>query len=138
LRLTQAGSYNQALRRVFAILLIALFSFSLISPALSADSDSNLPACCRRTGKHHCAAMSGADQTSSSGQSLKSGDRCPLFLGSILVATGIDAFIPIVSLAKFAPTTDHDTIKYISQSSGSTSPRRSHPKRGPPPSPSFA
>ena len=41
--------------RFLASLLLALFSFSLISPALLADTDSNLPACCRRAGIHHCA-----------------------------------------------------------------------------------
>ena len=40
------------MRRVPAILLLAVFSFSLISPALFAsETESNLPACCRRDGK---------------------------------------------------------------------------------------
>jgi len=45
------------MRRVPAILLVFVFSFSLIAPALFADGDSNLPACCRRDGKHHCGMM---------------------------------------------------------------------------------
>jgi len=40
--------------RFLASLLLAVFSFSLISPALLADEDPNLPACCRRAGLHHC------------------------------------------------------------------------------------
>jgi hypothetical protein len=35
-------------------LLLALFGFSLTAPALVADEDSNIPACCRRLGEHHC------------------------------------------------------------------------------------
>jgi hypothetical protein len=48
-------------RRVLASLLLVLFSFSLIAPALSAsDADSKLPACCRRNGKHHCTLATGS------------------------------------------------------------------------------
>lgn len=46
------------MRRVPAILLLFLFSFSLFGPALFVDGESNLPACCRRDGKHHCGMMS--------------------------------------------------------------------------------
>jgi hypothetical protein len=43
-------------RRAFGILLLLLFSLPLIAPALaSAPDDAQLPACCRRDGKHHCA-----------------------------------------------------------------------------------
>lgn len=45
------------MRRVCASLLMLIFSLPLIAPALaSTPDDSQLPACCRRGGKHHCAA----------------------------------------------------------------------------------
>lgn len=126
------------MRRISAIVLLALFSFSLIDPALSADADSNLPACCRRFGKHHCSEMSGADQTSSSGPSFKSGDRCPLFPGSFITTTGSDTFIPVVSVTASAPLADHAAVQYVGQATGHSSFNRSHQKRGPPSSFSFA
>jgi hypothetical protein len=44
------------MRRVWSALLVLVFSLPLIAPALvSAPDDSQLPACCRRHGKHHCA-----------------------------------------------------------------------------------
>jgi hypothetical protein len=44
------------MRRAFAIALVLVFSLPLIAPALaSSPDDSQLPACCRRDGKHHCA-----------------------------------------------------------------------------------
>jgi hypothetical protein len=48
--------YNRCVRRILALSLLLLFSFPLVSPllALSANSDANLPVCCRRNGAHHC------------------------------------------------------------------------------------
>ena len=54
------------MRRLVAMPLLALFSLSLISPAVSVSSaESNLPECCRREGKHRCAMPeSGSDPAS--------------------------------------------------------------------------
>lgn len=42
-------------RRAFAILLLVGFSLPLIAPLFASSStQSSLPACCRRDGKHHC------------------------------------------------------------------------------------
>jgi len=44
------------MRRALAGLLLTILSLPLIAPAFaSAPNDSQLPACCRRGGKHHCA-----------------------------------------------------------------------------------
>lgn len=65
------------MRRILASLLVVLFGFSLIAQALFAsDPDSNLPACCRRNGKHHCAMMTRSGE--SSGPVLLAA-RCPAF-----------------------------------------------------------
>ena len=65
------------MRRVFASLLVALFSFALIAPAVFAsDPDSKLPACCRRDGKHHCGL---ASHTESPAGPAAQTARCNLF-----------------------------------------------------------
>ena len=65
------------MRRALAIFLLAMFGLAPISSALPAsDPDSNLPACCRRAGQHHCAMTAGARWTS--GVALKAGP-CALF-----------------------------------------------------------
>jgi hypothetical protein len=47
------------MRRLAAILMVVWLSFTLIGPVvLAADAQSNLAACCRRNGQHHCAASS--------------------------------------------------------------------------------
>jgi hypothetical protein len=72
-------------QRVSAVLLLVLFSFSLIgTPALN-NSESNLPECCRRDGKHHCALSSMAvsmmqdgETQDASGPGMKSvAEKCP-------------------------------------------------------------
>jgi hypothetical protein len=50
---SRCDRYDATVRRFAAILLLALFSVSLIEPGLMADV-SKLPACCRRGGQHHC------------------------------------------------------------------------------------
>ena len=49
------NGYDSAVRRLSAILLLGLFVLSVFAPALIADPESKLPACCRRGGEHHCA-----------------------------------------------------------------------------------
>jgi len=67
------------MRRSLATFLVTLFSVPLISPFLLQSSVPDLPACCRRGGKHHCAmgSMAGADQ--SQGPELR--EKCPVFPG---------------------------------------------------------
>ncbi|HEX3986625.1 MAG TPA: hypothetical protein VHX13_08440 [Acidobacteriaceae bacterium] len=44
------------MRRAWAAFLVVLFSYPLIAPAFASGPDnSQLPACCRRNGRHHCA-----------------------------------------------------------------------------------
>lgn len=50
------------MRRACACLLLLVFSLPLIVPALaSVPDDSQLPACCRRDGKHHCTMSMGVN-----------------------------------------------------------------------------
>jgi hypothetical protein len=71
----------RALRKVIAIFLLAVFSLPFAAPllALTPTSEANLPACCRRSGRHHC-MMSMADRSemtdSAPGFSAQP-ERCP-------------------------------------------------------------
>lgn len=70
------------LRRAYAVLLLAVFSFPLISPLLSAPRpESKLPPCCRKDGKHACGMMPVADADHAPGDSALKGRKtpCPLF-----------------------------------------------------------
>ena len=122
------------MRRVPAILLVFVFSFSLIGPALFVDAESNLPACCRRDGKHHC-GMTDRDmaETPSSGAAVDAlRAKCPFFPsggavlpqpGAALLAASQPAGISIVS--QIAAPAQAEAGYRISFN-------RFHQKRGPP------
>jgi len=63
--------YTVNLRRIQAILGLLSISFGLVMPLLSAQSESKLPACCRRDGKHGCAMMKNTRSTAEAGSSLR-------------------------------------------------------------------
>jgi hypothetical protein len=66
------------MRRIVAVALLAIFGLlPLIAAALPADTESTLPACCRRHGAHHC-AMSDDSARSRGGTELHSA-RCSAF-----------------------------------------------------------
>jgi hypothetical protein len=52
------------MRRALALLLLAVIGLPLISPTLLANPRSELPACCRRDGSHHCAMAAVVDEAS--------------------------------------------------------------------------
>jgi hypothetical protein len=74
-------------RRIPAIvLLLVAFSLSLISPLLLAAAPKDLPACCRRDGKHHCAKQMA--QPPVEGVQIAALSTCPLFpAGKVTPAT---------------------------------------------------
>ena len=117
------------MRRCAAILLVAMFSFSLIAPAALAESASSLPACCRRGGKHHCANPEG--HSSSTSDVAVRGSRCAEFPSEKglrgmapfgLAAAGPAIAVPVRLTVYQAP----------SESPASHSYSRAGQKRGPP------
>ena len=100
------------MQRISAVLLLALFSFPLISPAVFADADSKLPACCRRDGKHRCARMSIVDQQESSGLAVKSAQqKCPYFPKASAVPAYSKTVLLKATLTIFAPIVSHPAIQ---------------------------
>jgi len=119
------------MRRALATFLLAVFSFPLIAPALSADAQSNLPECCRRGGKHHCAMT--MDQAPATGVSLRSiQPRCPLYPST--PATPAGEFVAVLksSFTVFGAVVSHPTIHVQTETAYRVSFSRSSQKRGPP------
>ena len=118
-------------RRSWAMMLLAIFSFSLIAPALSASPESKLPSCCTRAGKHHCSSMSaGNAQGSPSVRDV--GKRCPYYPAGGAAPVQVYAVLHVDSQALFAELVSHPAAQAQTEARYRTSLHRSRQKRGPP------
>jgi len=125
--------YYRSVRRVSAAALLAVFSLSLIGPALStSDPASNLPPCCRRDGKHHCAMMA-SRSAPSSGPVLQS-TRCPLFPTAKCIPVNRTVGLPSISHAGCAARVSRPTVRPRGQAQAllCDSFSRARQKRAPP------
>jgi hypothetical protein len=123
------------LRRFLSILLLAVFGLPFVSPllAMTAKSESNLPACCRRNGKHHCLTGMGerAQFANRDPQFQASLDKCPYFPAAVAMIHG-DTFVPSPAQAIFAELIAHPAVVAQAESNLRISRSCSHQKRGPP------
>jgi len=76
------------MRRLVASLVIAVMAWSFVGPAALAATGRDAPACCRRSGKHHC--MSGTSAVSPDGlASLRAGPSDCRYRSQIATPTGV-------------------------------------------------
>src|SRR5579862_33070 len=123
------------MRRVPAVLLLAIFSFSLIGPALFAGAGADLPACCRRGGTHHCAMMDMAQDADAppSGLSLNTLlSKCPFFPKGGAVLSGSGAALLAAAQPESRTVQHHRATPLRPVSRYYLAVDRSHQKRGPP------
>jgi hypothetical protein len=121
-------------RRVLTFTLLLLFSLPLISPvlALTASSDANLPACCRRNGAHHCTKITQSPQLPGSEIDLSAiPPRCPAYPAVVSPVRHGDLSFHAASLI-FAGIVSHPTVKPQTQARARVALDISRQKRGPP------
>jgi hypothetical protein len=110
--------------------MMLLFSFALISPLLASDSvQANLPACCRRAGKHHC-AMAGQETQQGASIDIVS-QKCPC-IPTATTAIHLGALAAPAGHAIFAGIISHPAIHAQTAAQYRISFDRSRQKRGPP------
>ena len=117
------------MRRVWATVLVAVFSFALIGPDALGSAERKLPPCCRSNGKHHCA--SAKPQTGSSDPAFQVG-RCPQFSGDHAMPPLPTAAIAKLSPAVFGVVLSHPTPRPQTEALGRFAFDRAGQKRGPP------
>ncbi len=119
-------------RRIVSISLLLMFSLPLISPLFAArTAEANLPACCRRVGKHHCIM---SQTTSSDGRSIQVGavrERCPSYPATP-VTPHLDLSLDEVRARVFAGVIGLETCIAQTEARYRISFDRSRQKRGPP------
>lgn len=67
------------MRRPFSILIVALFILAPLSALLPGSAESQLPACCRRHGAHHCAMDAALAAAPAGAPQFTAPARCPLY-----------------------------------------------------------
>jgi hypothetical protein len=118
------------MRRGWATLLLAVFSLWLFVPAISADGDAALPACCRRNGAHHCAMLKGS--AGAGGPAWSQGARCASYPALRAYPAGrIATLAPSLSGA-FDSLTVHPIQRAVTSAPRRAPLSRSAQKRGPP------
>lgn len=81
--------YDQLqMRRFVSILFLLLCTLGPLSAVLPGSEDSQLPACCRRHGAHHCSM---AAEQASDGHALAAPTHCPQFHRGFPARVGIFA-----------------------------------------------
>jgi len=115
-------------RRLLAISLVLVFGLPLALPMFSAQAaEQNLPACCRRDGRHHCSMPSDGSRSSVS----TIGEKCPCAPAApTFLLHG--SFTPSTAAAIFAGITQHPAIFAQTQAQLRVSFDRARQKRGPP------
>jgi len=118
-----------------SIALLLLIGFPLISPLLAQGntSDSRLPACCRRNGKHHC-MMGQVERASVANGRIEVGaqpEKCPYCPSSI--ATAVHNPLALAATARVFGTLDTlPAVVAQTESEWRIARERSRQKRGPP------
>ena len=117
-------------RRLLSILLLLVFGLPLASPvfALTANSDAQLPACCRRAGKHHCTGM--ADNNGDHRNVAALQEKCPYCPAVPSISTNFAMGLPV---ALVLPAL-HGQSALVAQAQVSQriAQERARHKRGPP------
>jgi len=118
-------------RRITGVLLLLLLTSPLVTPLFARNPQTDLPVCCRRNGKHHCAEhmqMPAPEGT----QFMSSGMKCPMFPVRLATPGHSPQILPINSQAFYGAIVSHPSIHTQAEISYRICWSRSQQKRGPP------
>ncbi|MGC2547840.1 MAG: hypothetical protein WA426_18490, partial [Silvibacterium sp.] len=122
--------HNDSVRRLLAISLLMLFGMPFALPLFGTSAaEANLPQCCRRNGKHHCAMV---DTASSPGPSMgKVSEKCPYSIAPPAIPI-LSSFKPSTAASVFAEIARHPAVAPQTEAKRRISFDLSRQKRGPP------
>ena len=123
------------MRRAIAHSLLVIFSFLLMAPLFAPDAEANLPACCRKAGKHHC-MMRGMETGMETSGSKQAGftsvhEKCPCLPGSTGALHSVK-YLPEAGQRFYVEVFFHPAYSPQTSARSRISLLRSHQKRGPP------
>ena len=124
------------MRRTLSTVLILLFWLGPLAAILPANAESQLPACCRRHGAHHCEmsdamASQAARAISGSAPEMSAPARCSSYPGFMLATTGpVEALIASPAPLPVLHETAHSPAAL--RAAARLSALGAHANRGPP------
>jgi hypothetical protein len=118
------------MRRGLAILLSLLWSWMLIVPVFAPTTASNLPPCCRKNGKHHCAFEDSQSSQAAALSAVKV--KCPCYPKVLSIGCQFQLGSPSTSAAVFAGIVQHPAFAAQADVAARVFFSRSNQKRGPP------
>ncbi len=123
------------LRKLITIALLVVFGLPFAQSlfALTPKGDANLPACCRRNGKHHC-MMSMAERAQSLDDKARieaPKDKCPYAPATVAVSHHPTDGVAAASVV-YAELLSHPSVRPHTESKRRIARDRSRSKRGPP------
>jgi len=122
---------QQVVRRSLAILLAVVFSWMLVLPAFASLTKSSLPACCRKSGQHHCMLQGWQSSRSTlTFSAIKA--KCPYCPQALSVAGQAQLGSPSTGAAIFAGLVRHPALSPQTEAAARISFYRSNQNRGPP------
>jgi hypothetical protein len=119
------------MRRAIAVSLMMLFSWTLIAPLLARDSEANVPACCRRNGRHHCMMRRMMQLTGAQRGFTAVSEKCPYNPASVCV-TNSPTYKPEAAGAFHAESAFHHACAPQTVAQFRLKFLRGHQRRGPP------
>ena len=119
------------MRRAIAHSLLVTFSLLLIAPLFAPDAEANLPACCRRAGKHHCMMRSVETSGSKEAGFTLVHEKCPCLPESTGAVHSVK-YIPEAGQRFYAEVLFHPGYVPHTSARSRMSFLRSHQRRGPP------
>ena len=131
---TSSCSFGSLVRRVISNCLLLLLLLPLIWPLFAASAaEANLPACCRRQGKHHCAMSAGLAGSADPGGVwfTAAQEKCPCYPTSSAM-THLNFFTSAPDTTVFSNVRGLQTCLAHAEACYRISFDRSRQKRGPP------
>ena len=118
--------------RAIALALLLVLAGNTALPAFFADPQANLPACCRRDGKHHCAMMDMAQQQEDNAGPSWTAAKCPQFPKNSAPFCTVKPAPPQPSTLVTGLVSGQPTVKAHAEVLYRVSHSRTRQKRGPP------
>jgi len=130
------GASMELLRKLLAIALLAVFGMPFASSllALTPKREANLPACCRRNGRHHCMQSTGHDArlTGDKPGFSAAAERCPFMASPAPAVPNHESAGVLPGRAIFAGLMRHPAVYAETPALWRIHGDRTHQKRGPP------